>query len=97
MKIGTITKPNQKGQIVIPKEFRDELAIDSDTLLNLLVRGKGIYIYPVTEVVSTADSEDSYLNVLKRTQGKWNEDWKKIRAKRRSIELSAARKRKKIW
>lgn len=29
MTIGTIVKPNQKGQIVIPKEYRDELAIDS--------------------------------------------------------------------
>ncbi|MEK9165316.1 MAG: AbrB/MazE/SpoVT family DNA-binding domain-containing protein [Patescibacteria group bacterium] len=89
MTIGTIVKPNQKGQIVIPKEYRDELAIDSSMFLNLVMRGKGIYIYPIAGVVSKADSESSYLNVLKKTQGKWNENWEDIRKKRRRIELSA--------
>lgn len=97
MIIGTIVKPNQKGQIVIPKEYRDELAIDSNALLNLVMRGKGIYIYPVAGIVGRADSESSYLNVLKKTQGKWNENWENIKKKRRKIELSASKRRKNLW
>lgn len=97
MTIGTIVKPNQKGQIVIPKEYRDELAIDSDMFLNLVMRGKGIYIYPVSGVITDAESEGSYLKVLERTQGKWNENWEDIRKKRRRIELSASKRRKNSW
>ena len=84
MKIGTIIQPNQKGQIVIPKEYRDILELNLNMPLNLVLRGKGLYLYPIQEVIRKADSENSYLNILQKTKGKWLEaNWPKIRKKRR--------------
>lgn len=44
-----------------------------------------------------AEGEDSYLRILVKTKGKWIEDWAKLRKKRRTLELSASKKRKKAW
>jgi len=98
MKIGSVVKTNQKGQIVIPRDFRDELGIDSTVSLNLILRGGGIYIYPIEEVVSSLEREDSYLKILEKTRGSWGkEDWKNLRRKRRRIELAASKRRKRKW
>jgi AbrB family looped-hinge helix DNA binding protein len=98
MNIGTITKPNQKGQIVIPKEYREELGIDSNRFLNLVLRGRGIYIYPVVDVVIDSGNQSSYLKILERTQGSWlNDDWNISRKRRKKIELKASKKRKRLW
>lgn len=98
MNVGIIAKPNQKGQIVIPKEFRDALDINVNVPLNLIMRGKGIYIYPIAEVVSIAETESSYLNILEMTKGAWGkENWKKLRRKRKKIELTASKERKQGW
>ena len=71
MKSGYIIKTNPKGQIVIPKELRESLDIDKDTPLNLIKRGEGIYLSPVSEVIPKAEEEDSYVEVLKKTKGTW--------------------------
>lgn len=98
MNVGTITRPNEKGQIVIPKEFRNTLGINVDVPLNLIMRGRGIYIYPITEVVSMVDAESSYLKILEKTKGGWGkENWYTVRGKRKKLELSASRKRKQQW
>ncbi|MFH1890140.1 MAG: AbrB/MazE/SpoVT family DNA-binding domain-containing protein [Candidatus Kuenenbacteria bacterium] len=98
MKIGTITKTNQKGQLVIPKEIREILGINTGIPLNLIIRGSGIYIYPIKEVIGNADSQDSYSKILEKTQGTWqNEKWDVLRKKRRQIELKSSQKRKQIW
>lgn len=98
MKVGTITRPNQKGQIVIPKEMREVLGIDSSVSLNLVLRGCGIYIYPVEELVARGDKESSYLEILQKTQGAWaKEDWSSLRKERRKIELTASKRRKQAW
>lgn len=98
MKIGTITQVNQKGQIVIPKKIRDDLGIDTNVLLNLVLRGKGMYIYPVDEIITKTEQENSYVKILQKTQGAWaNDDWDKTRKRRRKIELKASEKRKKTW
>lgn len=98
MKVGIITKPNEKGQIVIPKEIRDLLGIDKNAVLNLTVRGNGVYIYPVREVITALESDDSYVELLKRTQGIWaKESWGKSRKARKRVELKASEKRKKAW
>ena len=98
MKVGIITKPNDKGQIVIPKEIRDFLMINPNDPLNLMVRGGGIYIYPVDEVVTKNESESSYLNVLQKTQGRWDkENWTALRKKREKIETDASKRRRKSW
>lgn len=95
MKIGNIAKPNAKGQIVIPKEFRKVLGIDKNVLLNLVLRGGGIYLYPIFEVAPKIDGENSYLKVLEKTRGKWSENWQALAKEKRAIELSASVKRKK--
>ncbi len=98
MNVGTITRPNEKGQIVIPKEFRDNLGIDVNVPLNLIMRGRGIYIYPIVEVITTTGIEGSYLNILEKTKGGWQkENWSKLRNKRKKLELAASKKRKQEW
>lgn len=98
MKVVNIVQTNQKGQIVIPKDCRESLGIETNSLLNLMLRGKGIYIFPVEEVITKAEVESSYAKVLEKTQGAWAEDnWDKTQRKRRKIELTASKKRKKTW
>lgn len=69
MKVGLITKPSSKGQIVIPKEFREKLSIDEHSLLNLIVRSNSLWIYPVEGIVPKLKTEDSYHKILAQTQG----------------------------
>lgn len=98
MKIGSFTTPNNKGQIVIPKDIRDALGIDTHVMLNITLVGKGIYIYPVEEFLTYAEGENSYVQLLEKTKGAWREeDWKKIRAKKSKIELEASKSRKNVW
>ena len=98
MKIGTVTNTNSKGQLVIPKEIRDALGIDSTVTLNMMVTGKGIYIYPVEEFITKLESESSYTSLLEKTKGAWNdEDWDEIENKRSEIELKASESRKNRW
>ena len=98
MKIGTVTSTNDKGQLVIPKEMRKALGIDSTVTLNMMLTGKGIYIYPVEEFITKADTESSYLKLLEKTKGAWsNEDWDEIDIKRSEIELKASESRKNRW
>lgn len=98
MRIGSFTTPNAKGQIVIPKEIRDALGIDTNVTLNITIAGKGIYIYPVEEFLTKTESESSYVQLLEKTKGTWkNEDWKTLRSKKSTIELHASKSRKKSW
>lgn len=98
MKISNYASPNKKGQIVIPKEIRDALGIDSRVTLNITVAGKGIYMYPVEEFITHADRENSYVKLLEKTQGKWGiEDVEFDQHKRSTIELEASKNRKRIW
>jgi len=101
MKVGTITEPNKKGQIVIPKQFRDALGITDHTLLNLILRGRCIYIYPIKRVVTQEEQEQDLLNVLEKTQGAWAdsdwEDYDKKQKARRKLELREAKKAKNAW
>lgn len=98
MKIGSFTTPNDKGQIVIPKEMRDILAIDTTVTLNMILAGKGIYIYPVEEFLTKTERESSYLKLLEKTKGTWkDENWEKLREKKSKIELNASKLRKTVW
>ena len=98
MKVRIITKLNKKGQIVIPKEIREDLKINEETLLTLISRGRGLYLYPIEEVITKTEQESSYLELLKKTQGAWaKEDWPNLRKKRKHTELKASKKRKQSW
>ncbi|MBL7078284.1 AbrB/MazE/SpoVT family DNA-binding domain-containing protein [Candidatus Shapirobacteria bacterium] len=99
MKIGVISKTNEKGQVVIPKYMRRQLGITNEISLNFILRGEGIYIYPVEEVLTPAQADNaSYLEILKFTQGSWaKENWEGLRKKRKKIEKEASEKRKRKW
>lgn len=98
MKVGTVATTNDKGQLVIPKEMRDALGIDSGATLNLVLAGKGIYVYPVEEFITKSETESSYLQLLKKTKGTWaGEEWDELRQKRSEIELRASESRKDQW
>jgi AbrB family looped-hinge helix DNA binding protein len=71
MKIVKISTTNQKGQIVIPKEIRERLNINSSTQLKIQTQGQGLYIEPIEELITAQDQEPSYPDLLKETQGKW--------------------------
>jgi AbrB family looped-hinge helix DNA binding protein len=98
MKIGTITTPNPKGQIVIPKEIRNQLGISSHTPLHLVPRGGGLYLYPVEQIITKHESENSYSQILQKTQGSWAQgSWAKTRKSRKTTEIAASKNRKHPW
>ena len=99
MKNITISKPNSKGQVVIPKEIRDELGINSNVDLKITSVGRSIFMYPVTRVMTSADTDMPFPKILEMTKGAWandKEDLKKARQKR-ALELAASKRRKKAW
>ncbi|MBI4067270.1 AbrB/MazE/SpoVT family DNA-binding domain-containing protein [Candidatus Gottesmanbacteria bacterium] len=100
MNIGIIATPNQKGQIVIPKKYRDQLGITPHVPLNLIVKDNALHIYPIRGVETKPKiSHAEFLKILKRTQGAWADDttWDETRRRRRKIELAASERRKKAW
>ena len=100
MNIGKITKATKKGQIVIPKEFRDALHVREGTPLHISLKGQGIYIQPIEGIIHQEEREDSYLQILKKTQGAWAKHAKLIDEEtknRRKIELEAAKKAREAW
>jgi AbrB family looped-hinge helix DNA binding protein len=96
MKVGKVTKATGKGQIVIPKEFREALHVREGTPLHISLKGQGIYIQPIEDIIHQEKSEDSYLQILEKTKGVWKDDWEETEKKRREIELAAS-KRRKAW
>lgn len=99
MKIGSFTTPNDKGQIVIPKEIREALGIDTHVTLNIIQAGKGIYIYPVEEFLTKAEGESSYIQLLEKTKGAWgvSEEHSELAEKKSKLELKASTRRKNAW
>ena len=98
MKIGIISKPNTKGQIVIPKVMREALGIDANRQVNIVMRGDGIYIYPIAQIVAKGENVSSYSKLLEKTQGAWaGDDWDAMEAKRRKIELRASKRMRRSW
>ncbi len=100
MKVGIISKPNTKWQIVIPKEIRQKLGITKDHFLHLLIRGNGLFIQPIQEVVHQTDTNDNYLKILEETKGAWGiiqDKENKTEKEKRSEELAASKKRKDLW
>lgn len=96
MKVGIITRPNKKGQIVIPKEMREELEIDATSVLNIVLKGQTISIFPVDEVITKVERENSYVEILKKTQGSWG-NVPHVSEKRKKVELTASSRRKTAW
>ena len=96
MKIGNIITSNLKGQIVIPASIRTQLGITDQVPLQLMVKGSVLYIMPIRDVVTVADQESSYFDILIKTKGTWRNE-KSISAQRKQLELEASAKRKEAW
>ncbi len=100
MKVGYLATSNIKGQIVIPKVLRDALVITPETVLNIIPSSEGLYLYPVSEVTTLAETESAFMSLLKSAQGAWGKaglEEKTKQAKQRKIELEASKNRKKVW
>lgn len=98
MKVDIITRPNQKGQIVIPKEFRKALGITQQMPLQVVLSGDGLYIYPITEIVRAGETDDAYLEVLEITKGAWGDNGDvSNKSRSRAKELKASSRRKRAW
>src|SRR5579875_3193122 len=98
MKVGSFATTNDKGQIVIPKDMRDALGIDSGVILNLVLAGNGIYVYPVEEFITKSETENSYTHLLEKTKGTWaDEAWDEVEQRRSRIELDASKTKKSQW
>lgn len=98
MNLTTIAKPNSKGQIVIPKKFRQELNIDENVFVNLILKTDGVFITPLNRPQTSSDSNKIFQNVLKMTAGAWKgDDWEETEKRRGQIEIKAAKARKQKW
>ena len=96
MKIGNIGTTNPRGQIVIPASIRTQLGITDQIPLQFLVKGNALYILPIKDVVTMADSDSSYLDILEKTKGTWRKE-KTVSTERKKIELQASVERKQTW
>lgn len=100
MKVSYLTSPNPKGQVVIPKVLRDALRISPETTLNMVPADGGLYLYPISEVVTEMENESAFMSLLKITQGAWGKetDQERKNAKKRvEVEKQAAQQRKAAW
>jgi len=94
----TISKPNAKGQVVIPKKIRDALGINAKMFLRISKIGDGVFMHPIADTHPSLERDSEFLRILKETQGAWaGDDWDRQAARRRKIELAASRRRKKAW
>jgi len=98
MNLTTVTKPNSKGQIVIPKRFRQELNLDENVFVNLILKPEGVLITPLNKPTISSDSKIIFQEILKSTSGAWkNDDWKETEKNRRKIEIQAAKLSRSKW
>lgn len=101
MNIGNITTAGNKGQIVIPSEYRKSLGITPDTLLSLSLIGGGVYVQPVTVMPSKVVYDDgAFLQFLAKHRGFWGKETKeekRIRLASKKMEIRRAQELRKIW
>jgi hypothetical protein len=66
--------------------------------LNIIPKSTGLFIQPISNVIPTIPTDDIYSQILEKTAGAWaGDDFDKITAKRRRMELKASEERKKEW
>lgn len=66
-----LSNTNKKGQIVLPKEYRDAVGITESTPLTFQLAGRGILVLPVTTILTGNYSQETTHEILRRTQGGW--------------------------
>lgn len=100
MNVGTITTPTNRGQIVIPADFRETLRISDKTVLSLKIIGGGIFIQPMVVIPVSVADDGAYLKFLREHRGFMASDEAfspgALKA-RRKLELARAKRLKKAW
>lgn len=95
---GTIISLLARGQITIPKAYRDELGITAKTPLNIIVKDDGIVIKPLMAIIREMKqitvkpkvNKEDYLKIIKNMKGvHWTG--------KDDIKLQKMRKKEKIW
>ena len=98
MIIGKIVNTNNKGQLVIPQEYREMFGITGNMNLNIIPKSTGLFIQPITRVIPNTPTDDVYSQILEKTVGAWNDDgFDETTKKRRKIELEASDRRREEW
>ena len=98
MNLGIITQTNDKGQLVVPKNYRDTLGINPNVPLQLLLKTDGFYVRMIENIITKNTGSDLYLQLLDNTAGAWaNDSWIQSANKRKLIEKKASQLRKKSW
>lgn len=85
----TITNTNRKGQVVIPQNMRKALGITKDVPIRLSLRGQVIFVEPIKELVTVAETESSYAELLSHTQGSRASDPESTKGKTAKKEARA--------
>lgn len=100
MNVGITAQLTDRGQVVVPANFRKILGLNGDSLVNFLLQGEGLYLQPVRTVPVLSGDNTSALMLLKKIQGSWGEktaEDKNNEAKIRKLEISAVKKSKNSW
>lgn len=98
MNLGVITQTNDKGQLVVPKSYRDTLGINPNVPLQILLKTDGFYVRMIENVITKNTGSDLYLQLLDNTAGTWvNDNWNQTENKRKLIEKKASLSRKQVW
>ena len=64
MNLGVITQTNDKGQLVVPKSYRDALGINPDIPLQILLKPDGFYVRMIENIITKNTGSDLYLQLL---------------------------------
>ena len=67
--MATVIKASSKGQVVLPKQTRDRLGIESGTLLEVIETATGVELRPVKQSGLTADAAMTRLREIIRYTG----------------------------
>ena len=86
-------RPFSKGQITLPKDYREYLGIDENSWLRIALENSQILIEPVkeerkTRTVKPKVDRKRYLKILSKIQGKWfgEKEVEEIKKTRAEIE-----------
>ncbi len=99
--IGAIVTPMTRGQITLPKVYRDKLGITSTTPLNITLEGDRIIVRPLQKVISDMSefvikpkvTKEEALKFMKKLAKSKVVLWTKEDDEAREI----MRKKEKIW
>ena len=95
-----LVRSNAKGQIVIPKAFRDILGVIEESDLKISILENSIIITPVTGYITAEDDMELYKNLLEISKGAWGKvstKEKSLETDRKNFEINESKKAKNLW